>query len=234
MGEDVRSSETAMKLTESYIEIIDEIDRKGTDISVSVKPTALGATFDRDLALDNLMRICETASAHGIGFEIDMEGTRLVDHILEGAVLCAEAGHPVMLALQAYLHRTVEDIELALDMGVEVRLVKGAYMGDIADFSKVQDRFRTLVRRLVETGDPFCVGTHDPEMIDWAKGLDIRRERIEFGFLMGLADETKIELVRDGWQVSEYVPFGGDTRAYRLRRERYLKILDELGREPAP
>jgi proline dehydrogenase len=84
----------------------------------------------------------------------------------------------------------------------------------------------------VESGYPFSLGTHDPEIIDWATGLDVRRERMEFGFLMGLADETKVKMVRDGWQVSEYVPFGGDTRAYQLRRERYLSALEVLDREP--
>ncbi len=232
MGEDIDSAEKAEAFVIDYQQVLEEIDRRRLDVSISVKPTALGAMFDRGLAHENLLRICGKASSLGIGFEIDMEGTPLVDHTIDGAIACSLLGAPVMLALQAYLDRTEEDLERVIDAGIEVRLVKGAYLGDVRDFKAVQRRFVDIVDRLRDAGVPFCVGTHDPEMVRYVTGLGIPEDRIEFGFLMGLGEETKVELTREGWQVSEYVPYGDDVRAYELRRERYLKNIEAIGREP--
>jgi len=234
MGEDIDGPAKAEATVNDYQVVIDEIDRRHLDVSVSVKPSALGATCDRALARDNLLRICGKAASLGIGFEIDMEGVPLVDHTIDGAVACAEVGAPVMLALQAYLDRTEKDLERVLDAGIEVRLVKGAYIGDTSEFREVQERFERIADRLVQAGVPFCVGTHDPEMVHYVRRLGLPADRIEFGFLMGLGDETKVEFTRDGWQVSEYVPFGDDVRSYEVRRMRYLKGLGAIGREPVP
>jgi len=234
MGEGVDGPGRAGSTVNDYQSVIEEIDRRGLDVSVSVKSSALGAAFDRALASDNLLRICGKAASLGIGFEIDMEGAPLVDHTIDGAVACAEVGAPVMLALQAHLDRTEKDLERVLDAGIEVRLVKGAYIGDVSDFREVQERFKRIADRLVQAGVPFCVGTHDPEMVRYVRKLGLPADRIEFGFLMGLGDETKVELTRDGLQVSEYVPYGDDVRAYEVRRERYLKNLERIGRELVP
>jgi proline dehydrogenase len=82
---------------------------------------------------------------------------------------------------------------------------------------------------------PFSVGTHDPQLIEWIKEKMVdRKDQMEFGFLKGLADETKLQLVDDEWKVSEYIPFGSEKEAYEVRRNRYLKDLEKNGREPAP
>jgi proline dehydrogenase len=92
---------------------------------------------------------------------------------------------------------------------------------------------RDLAGRLAETGAEYCVGTHDPELIAMLEERGSRR-CLEFGFLMGLADETKLRLAASGWRVLEYVPFGPKSAAYIARRMRYLKELERLGRTPAP
>ena len=78
-------------------------------------------------------------------------------------------------------------------------------------------------------------GTHDPEIIRWiTEESKVPPHQIEFGFLKGLADQTKIRLADAGMDVSEYVPFGLDGIAYRTRREYYLKMMEKSGRSPAP
>jgi proline dehydrogenase len=141
----------------------------------------------------------------------------------------------VTLALQAYLDRTSTDIKKVIEKGINVRLVKGAYFGDTSNFVEIQSRFRKLVTILSESDVEFCVGTQDPELIEWVRGELINKsDKFEFGLLKGLGDKTKHLLVNEGWNVSEYVPFGSEISAYEMRRERYLKELYELGRLPVP
>jgi proline dehydrogenase len=94
---------------------------------------------------------------------------------------------------------------------------------------------KSLALRLSATDLPFSIGTHDPEVINWARTeLAAKKSSLEFGFLKGMSDETKMGLVSEGWAVAEYVPFGKRGDAYISRRLRYLRMLERLGRSPAP
>ena len=164
-----------------------------------------------------------------------MEGTPLVDFTLKTALECTENSYHVTLALQAYLDRTIEDIKIAIDNYITVRLVKGAYIGDTNDFKEIQSKFKICFDKLFESGKHFSVGTHDPELVKWIKDrVRDQMDLIEFGFLKGLAHETKLNLVNDGWAVVEYVPYGINSKAYITRRLRYLKTLESEARKPAP
>jgi len=154
---------------------------------------------------------------------------------MRSAMESVAEGCPVTLALQVYLDRTPEDLDRMLHSGIRVRLVKGAYVGDTENFGEIQRRLKRLASRLSATGLPFCIGTHDPEIVDWArKELTGRKSSLEFGFLKGMSEETKMRLVSDGWEVAEYVPFGRRGDAYVSRRLHYLKTLERMGRSPAP
>jgi proline dehydrogenase len=201
--------------------------------SLAVKPSLLGAISDRKQCRSNLLELARAALNACAPVELDMEGRGLVDFTLQTALEAASSGLPVTLTLQAYLDRTAADLERALDGRLCVRIVKGAYAGDTADFSDIQRRMRNLCGRLLESGADFCAGTHDPELIGWLEHEGSRRS-LEFGFLMGLADETKLRLASSGWRVAEYVPFGTESGPYVVRRRRYLKALEKLGRTPAP
>jgi proline dehydrogenase len=210
------------------------IAERAPDCTISLKPTALGILFDPNLYEQNVSAVLKEAVKNEIGLEIDMEGRDLVDVTLQSARKLA-GEYPVTVALQAYLDRTPADCDLCIREGIRVRLVKGAYLGDTGDFAEIRDRFRTLVTRFGDSGENFSVGTHDPEIIGWIRrDAGIPRHQLELGFLMGLADQTKVRLACEGWDVSEYVPFGAGGTAYRKRRERYLNILKEAGMSPLP
>jgi proline dehydrogenase len=217
-----------------YVSVAKDIERSGLDASLSLKLSTLGASFDRELARRKALNICIAGARHGVGVELDMEGRNLVDLTVQTAIECSGEGAPVALTLQAYLDRTPADIEKAIKRGLRIRLVKGAYLGDVSDFDETARRFRKLAERLSQTGLPFSLGTHDPQIIEWAKELTVDRKLLEFGFLKGLADRTKLALASEGRRVAEYIPFGKEGEAYILRRRAYLRRLDELGRTPAP
>ena len=174
------------------------------------------------------------AMAHNIGFEIATESRDLVEYAVETAVTCAQE-RQVTLALQAYLDRTSEDLKIALNNGIRTRLVKGAYLGDTQDFAEIQRRLKGLAEAVLENKVPLLLGTHDPELIHWTmKRLGSNKQLVEFGFLKGLADDTKLELARQGWKVLEYVPFGNNVEAYESRRRRFLEELKRAGRDSVP
>jgi len=232
LGEYARSERQARENLERSAAAIAAIAEHGLDASLSVKMTALGASIDRDAARDSLLRLCGEARARGIGVEVDMEGRGPVDTTVEAAIACARQGLPVTLALQTSLDRTPGDLERIVRHSIRPRLVKGAYGGDAAGLEEVRRRFRALAAGLLDRGVPFSAGTHDPDLIAWL--VDRPAGTVEFAFLMGLADETKLRLATGGRAVAEYVPFGERAAAYVARREAYLAGLATEGRAPVP
>jgi proline dehydrogenase len=203
--------------------------------SFSVKPSAIGMLYDYSEYTQNLSVIAQEARALGVPLEIDMEGRPHVDATVRSAVSLAAGGTQVTLALQTYLDRTPGDLVTCMNAGITVRLVKGTYLGDTEDFVTIQEWFRKRADTLIAAGIPFSAATHDPELIAWLREeVADRRELLEFAFLKGLADRTKIAMVADGWRVAEYVPYGPGGQGYRDRRERYIKTLERLGRAPVP
>ncbi len=232
LGKYARDRRSARASTDAYVSAAEAIDDLRMGASLAVKLSTLGAAFDRQLCSRNVKLISDHLSDLGVGLEIDMEGRSLVEYTLRTA-LEVKAGPQVTLALQAYLDRTPEDLETALSHGIRPRLVKGAYTGDTSDFHEIRGRLESLLDNVASKGGAFSVGTHDGQVIDWVldrtKGTE---DIVEFGFLKGLADETKLEMVKKGRRVCEYVPFGRESSAYVARRLVYLSQLRKIGLEP--
>lgn len=230
-----RNPDQVRQSADAYLVTARAIHRYGLDASLSVKLTTLGAVLDRAFCQRTALLILREARDLSVGFEIDIESRGLVGFTLDTAHICAAEGHPVTLTLQAYLDRTPADLAEMVTHGIRPRLVKGAYTGDTDSFEEIQQRFKELVDLLLASGSPFSIGTHDPELIEWAqKRCTGEKERVEFSFLKGLADRTKMTMVRSGWRVAEYVPVGAYSTPYKARRMKYLRELDRLGRRPAP
>ena len=234
LGRYYREENQARQSFDAYAELAKEIAHRRLDASLSLKPSTLGGTINRDLTRELVQKLAKMAHEWGIGVELDMEGQRMVDLTLLLAEEQAQAGIPITVALQAYLHRTQHDIERMVEAGVKVRLVKGAYTGDITDFSMIAEVYKDLVELLISKDVQFGVATHDPDILEWVMRRIRDKELIEFGFLRGLSDETKEQLASEGWKVAEYVPFGHNREGYEARRKTYLRTLDELGQLPAP
>jgi proline dehydrogenase len=235
LGEYARAEQQAVRSVEAYLAVAEAISDYRLEASLTIKLSALGALSDRDRCRENVKKIAEDVARRKIRFEIDMEGQGLVTFAIDTAIRCARNKQQVSLALQAYLDRTCDDLERVEESGITVRVVKGAYVGSTADFVEIQQRFKYLVKALRARSAFFLVGTHDPELINWIKmQTEASQNLVEFGFLRGLADRTKVALAKEGWRVSEYIPFGENRAAYESRRQKYLNELHELGRKPAP
>jgi proline dehydrogenase len=234
LGEYAREESQAAGSVEAYLTAAKAISNCRLASSLTVKLSALGALFDQERCRKNVRTIAREAARRGVGFEIDMEGQSLVTYTIDVAAACAEKRR-VSLALQAYLDRSRDDVLRASESGISVRIVKGAYAGSNTDFADIQNRFKQLSKILCATATFFTVGTHDPDLIEWMTAkMERKKDLIEFGFLKGLADRTKVAMAQEGWLISEYVPFGENRTAYEARRRKYLKELESLGRIPAP
>jgi proline dehydrogenase len=237
LGEYAKTAEQADQAATKYLEAIEKIQTlDSSSVGVAVKLSALGLTFDKERAETLAREIVKAANHANVPVEIDTEGTPTVGATCQVAKSIADDGFQLVLALQAYLNRTEEDMASVVASGVKVRLIKGAYLGDTKDFFEIQNRFIRLFELALETKQPFDVGTHDPELITiFTRQLSTsQKELVTFGFLKGLADKTKLSLAKEGFRVAEYVPYGENRKGYIIRREAYLKNLNKLEREPAP
>ena len=231
LGENTESEKEAEKATEAYAELAQRIHQEGLDAALSIKLTQLGMDLGDDLVRQNTLHVVKTARRLGVSVEIDMEASPYVDRTLAVYRAAQERVGGVAIAVQAYLHRTVEDVKGLVPLGAKVRVVKGAYKEprSIAYQSRfeVREAFRAVLdvlmtREAARQGAVTAVGSHDDVLLDYAQarirehGLD--RSAYEYQFLYGIRRDLHERLVSQGDPVRLYVPFGTHWYPYFMRR----------------
>ena len=231
LGENVETEEETRGNVSDYAEILRETEKANLDIEVSIKPTHLGLDVDPGLALRSVRELAARAEGRGTVW-IDMEGSPYVDPTLTLYRDLRETHENVGLCLQAYLHRTAEDLESLIELGgPRIRLVKGAYAEppEIAFPEKrdVDASYLALSRRLIDHlgsgGDGFLgLGTHDPAMIRpltedaRAAGLDERAFEIEMLYGIGLREQRR--LIEGGVPLRVLISYGEAWFPWYMRR----------------
>ena len=233
LGESVSSAAAATKAANDYVQILAVIVASGVERNISLKLTQLGLDVDKATAVDNMRRILEPADAHGFFVRIDMENSPYTDATLEIIDTLWRQGHTnIGTVIQSYLKRSADDIRKLNVHGVRVRLVKGAYKEPKAvayqKKSEVDGAFVDLMQTLLDEGTYPAIATHDPVMIDatkaYAKSKGYANDRFEFQMLYGIRRDLQAALVKEGYRVRVYVPFGKQWYPYFMRR---------LGERPA-
>lgn len=228
LGEDAADPLAAQRVCEEYLELIDRIAASGVNANLSLKVSALGVTIDAAQAGVHLARILDRARERMDDpfVRIDMEGYRLLEPTLALFEATWRERKNTGPVLQAYLHRTPADVERMIELGARVRLCKGAYHEppDLAvrGHEAVQSRFMACAVRLLQGGVYPAIATHDPALIaavrEIASRLRRRNEDFEFQLLYGVRPDLQRELVRAGYRVRVYVPFGTHWARYLRRR----------------
>jgi proline dehydrogenase len=141
----------------------------------------------------------------------------------------------VGVVIQSYLFRSEADVEQLLAEGIRIRLCKGAYKepSDVAFPRKadVDTNFLKLSHMLLDSPIYHALATHDDAIVEAAKSYaasrEISRENFEFQMLYGVRRDLQRNLVRDGYKVRVYVPFGTEWYPYFMRRlaERPANVL---------
>ena len=223
LGEDVTEQSVAEAHLQEYLRMQQAISENGIDGCVSVKLTQFGLGADDARCEERLLKAAGRASELGQLLWIDMENSPFLERTLEIYLRTRERFGNVGLAIQAYLRRSEGDLTRLIDRGARIRLVKGAYKEPhslvFPTRAEVTKNYAKLMSILFERADNFAIGTHDSRMIDEARRLaESRHVSFEFEMLKGVRDELKEELVRSGYRVGEYLPYGAEWYRYSRRR----------------
>jgi proline dehydrogenase len=229
LGESVSEESAAHRAADVYHKLLDAIAERKLNANVSVKLTQMGLELNRDLAEG----IAEDLTRHAASFQnfvrIDMEDSSLTQvtldivhriHGLEG--LRGAIG----IVIQSYLYRSQADIEQLISDGIRVRLCKGAYKEppEVAFPRKadVDANYVKLSKLLLDSTTYHGLATHDEKMIAAAKAYarerGISNEHFEFQMLYGVRRDLQRDLVKEGYRVRVYVPFGSEWYPYFMRR----------------
>jgi proline dehydrogenase len=226
LGEAVGDLVSAQRAAAAYEAAIERIAAEGLDANVSIKLTQMGLDLGVDACLSVLAPVVEAGDRHAIFVRIDMESSAYTDRTLEVVDHLRADGHDVGPVIQAYLHRSPADVERMAAARVRTRICKGAYAEppEIAhqDRAAIGDAFVELCRVLLEVDAYPGVATHDPEMLKRvaaiARKRRIGRDRFEFQMLYGVRRDLQRRLVRRGYRLRVYVPFGTEWYPYFMRR----------------
>ena len=229
LGENVTNTEEAKHSAELYHQMLDSIADQGLDANVSLKLTHMGLDVDEKLAFDITTGLVQKAAKLNSFVRVDMEGSPYTQKTLDLVHrLHAEpgnAGH-VGAVIQSYLKRSEADVQKLCAERIRIRLCKGAYKEppEIAfqDKADVDANYVKLMKILLKSGVYHGIATHDENMInatkDFAQQENIPPEAFEFQMLYGIRRDLQQQIVREGYNMRVYIPFGTEWYPYFMRR----------------
>jgi proline dehydrogenase len=228
LGESVSNEAEARETARQYLELLDTMAARKLEVNVSVKLTALGQDIDDALCEENTRAILERARSYGGFVRLDMESSDYTQRTLDffSKRLLPDFPETVGIVLQSALRRTLADVEWSVEQQCRVRICKGAYLEPATvAFPDKKDVDRTYVeamKRLMQHGRYPGLATHDEAIIaeatKFAKEAGIAPDRFEFQMLYGVRRDLQERLVKDGWRLRVYVPFGTQWYPYLMRR----------------
>ncbi len=228
LGESVRNEGEARESARKYLEMLDEIRKQKLNANASVKLTAMGLDISEDLCVSNMQNILDKAHDYETFVRLDMEGSDYTEKTLD---LFYERLYPsyrgnVGIVLQSYLYRTTSDVEVANKAGARVRLCKGAYKEPATvaypDKKDVDDSYVRCMKLLLTDGHYPGIATHDEAIVTavkrFARENDIASDKFEFQMLYGVRRDLQEKLVKEGFRMRVYVPYGTQWYPYLMRR----------------
>jgi proline dehydrogenase len=226
LGENVSEEQAARSATEDYLAAFERIASDGLNANVSVKLTQLGLDISGQLCRELLARLAQRAQQLNNFLRVDMEGSPYTERTID-LVLEMHREYPnIGTVLQSYLYRTEEDVKRLNAAGIRIRLVKGAYdePATVA-FPKKADvdaRYESAMQELLLNGTYPAIATHDDRLIDattrFARERGVANDRFEFQMLYGIRRDLQERLLREGYRVRIYVPYGTEWYPYLMRR----------------
>jgi proline dehydrogenase len=229
LGENVTNADEARASAQVYHCLLDAISTNALQANISLKLTHMGLDVSESLAHELVHGLVSKAAALKSFVRVDMEGSpytqRTLDFVHELHRQPGNAGF-VGTVIQSYLYRSEKDVNDLLAAGIRIRLCKGAYKepADIA-FQKKSDvdaNYVKLMKTLMTSGIYHGLATHDERIINEAKAFATREKispaSFEFQMLHGIRRDLQQKLVREGWRMRVYIPFGTEWYPYFMRR----------------
>ncbi len=231
LGENVTNADEARQSAKLYHQLLDEITSHQLHANVSLKLTHMGLDVDEALAYGIVQGlVAKAASMSPKNFvRVDMEGSpytkRTLDFVHELHRIPENKGC-VGAVIQSYMRSADADVDSLLSEGIRIRLCKGAYKepAEIAyqEKSEVDANYVKLMKKLMKSGVYHGLATHDEAIIGEAKAFatreNIPHDAFEFQMLHGIRRDLQQGLVKEGWKVRVYIPFGTEWYPYLMRR----------------
>ena len=228
LGENVRSTADADAVEEHYLRLLDLIEERGLDVEVSVKPTHLGLDLDPEATLERLRRLAERSAALDRHLFLDMESAPYVEPTLAIYRRLREEFELTGICIQAYLHRTPQDVADLLAAGGSIRLVKGAYREhhDVAihDPGRIRKTFEKIALEFLRWagGGRLALATHDLELLGEierrAAAAGFGRDSYEVQMLYGIRAGDQRRLAGEGFRVRVLISYGTHWYPWFMRR----------------
>lgn len=225
LGESVTDISQAERATEEYLRVIEALPTLATGQTVSVKLSQLGVALSSTQCEANLRRLLDAARQRSAAVEVDMEHSSVGRETLAIFRRVQEEFPETRLAIQAYMRTTVDDLH---DFAIppRIRLVKGAFLEDrdlvIKSADDVTAQYNYLATWALRNLPDPAFGTHDDTCVDVIKkaasDLGVGKRDFEFQMLQGVRRPLQDQLVREGYRVRVYLPYGTEWYPYLTRR----------------
>jgi len=226
LGEFVDSREEALSHVKFYHEVLERLESEKLDSGVSVKPTAVGLSVDRDFALENIRNILDDASKRNVFVRIDMEDSPYTENTL-WIYRQLRNGKKLGVVVQSYMRRTEQDVRGLIEEGESnFRLCKGIYVEPekiaFKGREEVRQNFLKVLDIMLQTKTYVGIATHDEYLVDGAEKLikkyNAPPTAYEFQMLLGVRHDLRDRIKARGHKMRIYVPFGKSWYGYSTRR----------------
>ncbi|WP_338032793.1 proline dehydrogenase family protein [Candidatus Nitrosarchaeum limnium] len=223
-----KTPSTIEKTILDYEQIISSFRKWKVRGAISVKPTQVGMSINQKTCLANFERLIDSASKSHVFVWIDMESSEHTDETIELYYALFSRYERLGIAIQANLKRSHEDIQDLVRHGGKIRIVKGAYRENskiaFKTRKEVDENYLNIMKTLFKDANEFGIATHDSKLINHAVELSKKYpKKFEFQLLKGIRDELKPDLVKQGFIISDYIPYGTNWLPYSIRRLRERK-----------
>lgn len=232
LGEFIKTLDEAASNKEEYLNLIDISCKNRIDGNFSLKPTSFGLLLDREICYSHIREIVAKATTCNGFVRIDMEDSACTDHEIElYRKLKSEFPANVGLVLQAYLKRTIKDLEQMMDLNsagipLNYRLCKGIYVEPesiaFKKYEEINKHYLEDLEFMFRNKIYAAIATHDKPIIEGAydliKKYNVPKEMYEFQMLYGVTPRLRESIVNEGHTMRVYVPFGKQWFGYSTRR----------------
>lgn len=228
LGEHITKKEEAEAAVQEYVNALDRIDQEKLDSNISVKLTMLGLQLDVDFCLENVLRLVTRAKELNNFVRIDMEDSSCTTDTLKIYSELRKDFDNVGFVIQAYMRRSLQDIrqQMTAHSKINVRVCKGIYIEprEIAykDKDIVNMNFNWLIEDLLGNGNYTGIATHDEKLV-WnafrlIDRLNLSNDNFEFQMLLGVDEQLRRLILKEGFKLRVYVPYGKRWYEYSVRR----------------
>jgi len=227
LGEHVATEQEATVITQRYANLYEKIALQKLEANLSIKLTHIGQDLGKEVVKNNLMTLVNAAKKYNNFLRLDMENSPYTSETISLYNEAFKNYSNIGIVLQAYMHRSIDDINELADDSFNVRICKGIYVENeniaIKDYQEIRANYIKLVQVALQKGSYVGIASHDEYLIDtiysWIEENNISKNKYEFQILHGVPMERKLQsLIRKGNKVRVYVPYGDNWYDYSIRR----------------